>query len=69
MGLHKTPREIVAMTVAEFETLSHYQPDAKKKKQVMGLADPEHEALQKQLAYMALTPREKIAKRLAERDQ
>ena len=58
----------MAMTLTELETLSHHEPDPKsKKKQSMGLMDPEQEALQRRLAYMALTPREKIEKRVTER--
>lgn len=67
VGLYKTPREIMQMTVAEIEVLSCYQPD-KKKKNTLGLIDPEQLAFQKRLEYMALTPREKIEKRRKDRD-
>lgn len=67
VGLYKTPREIVQMTVAEIELLSCYQPDVKGKKRTMGLLDPEYSAMQARLEYMQLTPREKIEKRRADR--
>lgn len=63
VGLYKTPREVLEMTVAEFELLSCYQPDMKGKKRTMGLLDPEQAAMQSRLEYMQLTPREKIEKR------
>ena len=67
VGLYKTPREVMQMTVAELELLSCYQPDNKGKKRTMGLLDPEYAALQQRLEYMQLTPRQKLEKRLAER--
>ena len=68
VGLYKTPREVLEMTVAEFELLSCYQPDMKDKKRTMGLLDPEQAAMQSRLEYMQLTPREKIEKRWRERE-
>jgi hypothetical protein len=68
VGLYKTPREILEMTVAELELLSCYQPEAKTKKQTMGLLDPGEVALQARLEYMQLTPRQKLEKRWNERE-
>ena len=68
VGLYKTPREVLEMTVAEVELLSCYQPDMKGKKRTMGLLDPEQAAMQSRLEYMQLTPREKLEKRWRERE-
>jgi hypothetical protein len=65
VGLYKTPREVLQMTVAEIELLSAYQPDVKAKKSADGA---EQAALQEYLAWMQLTPKEKLEKRLRERE-
>lgn len=68
VGLYKLPREVLQMTVAELELLSCYQPETGKKKRTLGMLDPEQAALQKRLEYMQLSPREKLNKRLKDRE-
>ena len=67
VGLYMTPRQVMQMTVAELDVLSYHKPSGQKKKDSIGLLDPEQMAMQKHLQYMALTPQEKLAKRIRER--
>jgi len=57
------------MTIGDLLILSHHEEPGKKTKPTIGLLDPEEAALIKARAYTALPAREKIKRRLEERDE
>jgi len=57
------------MTIGDLLILSHHEEPGKKTKPTIGLLDPEEAALIKARAYTALPAREKIRRRLEERDE